>query len=841
MDNVSLSNSNILSNPNITKPFVQAKPSSGVGKVSGMIAQAWLDNSSWAQVRVIYAEESRNNRSDHSCQRIDVQQVLDDGKVHFYQQLTSITVGQRYQAQVWLRESVAVPIEVTVRQLDAPYRDIAYTTITPGNKWQQAELSWHVNNTDRLGLYIRVAEPVTLWVADASVQQIAPLPASEGNLLVNGSFETGLAAGWIVWNSSTRFADQPISVDRTTAYTGNASLKIRILPTLERMTVIELTSPPVEIPQADTYTASVALKSQYGPITVSVSLQGSKVAQSFTVDNQWQRVSITGVLLPGQTAFVVRSVNPADKENTILVDAAELSRRSQPTPAYEPAYPVELNLTTTQPAHVFHGSQAMVLNYAAVGLIPADAKLHLTISDLYDHREALPPLPLTSSNITLPRNITHRYGMYRATAVVFDASGQPISSEVDLCFARLPKPRNIDPTQSFFGVHMPLTAPYFPIARALGIRWVRLHDASLLTKWTVAQPTPSPIRFFDAPITQCRKAGLAILGMLDGAPAWSTSKPNPTTDYMAHFYNNPDTPAGKQAWQAYVKAMVGHYKGRIDFWEVWNEPWNLADRFFPGTAEQYGNLLKLTCATAKRANRSATIVGIDTYRPIESVSPDFTKLAIKAAGISSFDVFSYHDYSPDTVADSQNNVQLKQAREFRQILKPFEGPSPKPMWTTEGGVSHGLRSMYLRGQDGATLLADQARMVRFLVGLMAAGSQRFFLYTFFLHPKGYGSTDSLALEHDRALRPALAAWAVLASMVDGAGTPVTDDSIPGVSIFRFAASQGLQVTVYWSHDGKPHHIPYPKDAALLDIQGNPIDNKSKYELGPIPVYAVRRV
>ncbi len=832
-------NADLLKNPEITSPFVAVKPSTGIGKISGVIAHGWQDNSDWANVRVRYSEERNTVRSHKSCQRIDVQQVLDDGRMHFYQPLNGMSAGQGYRVSIWLRESVDVPIEVAVRQLGAPYQDIACATITPGDGWKMVSFHWYATGDAPLGLYIRVTQPVTLWVADASVKEIVPVAAPEGNLLVNGSFETGLAGGWSVWNSSGRFLDQLATLDRTTAFAGKSSLKMPILPTLERMTDVELSSPPVEIRHSGAYTASVALKVQNEPTTISVSLKNTKVSQSFVIGNKWQRVSVTGILSPGPTALIVRAIVSPDKEDAIWVDATELHFSSTPTPKYEPAHPVEMNLTSSQPGHVYLDKAAAVLHFATAGTVPPGSRLHVTVTDLYGNIRALPPVLLTKSTVTVPSNGTRRYGMFKATAVVCDANGRTLSASVDCTFACLPKPRNVDPSKSFFGVHMPLLPAYYPIARAIGARWVRLHDASLLTKWAVVQPNQAPIQYFDEPIASCRKAGLAILGTLDGAPAWTTAKPNPSGGYMAYFYNNPDGPNGMKQWQQYVTALVAHYKGLIDCWEVWNEPWNLADRFFPGTATDYGALLKSAYLTAKKANPKTTIVGIDTYRPIPSIDPEFTKQALQASGSAYYDVFSYHDYTSDTVADAAHNVQLVEAQDFRSLQKQYGGGPVKPMWTTEGGVGPGVMSMYQPELDGATLLADQARMVLFLVGLMAAGSQRFFLYTFFLHPKGVGITDLLALEHDRAIRPQLAAWAILASLVDGAGTPKIDNSMQGVSIFHFPVSEGKQVTVFWSHDGKMHRIPCPKKAALLDIQGNQLATAPSFNIGPIPVYAVR--
>jgi hypothetical protein len=214
--------------------------------------------------------------------------------------------------------------------------------------------------------------------------------------------------------------------------------------------------------------------------------------------------------------------------------------------------------------------------------------------------------------------------------------------------------------------------------------------------------------------------------MLDGAPAWTAIKPNPAGGYWAYFYNNPDGNDGQERWQDYVNAMVGHYKGKIDYWEVWNEPWNEQAPFFPGTPEQYGRLLKAAYKVAKIANPLATVLGIDAYRPIPTAKPDFTKRSLQASGSASYDAFSYHDYAPDILGDITGNVQINEAAAFYDLQREYGTSGPKPQWTTEGGVEAGVLSLYGAHNSGTDLMADQGRMVRFLVGLMRGASTSFF-------------------------------------------------------------------------------------------------------------------
>ena len=73
---------------------------------------------------------------------------------------------------------------------------------------------------------------------------------------------------------------------------------------------------------------------------------------------------------------------------------------------------------------------------------------------------------------------------------VINSNKHALSAPVELVWARLPKPREIDADRSYFGLHSPLAPDFFKIARAIGHRRVRLHDASAIAKWTMAEPEP---------------------------------------------------------------------------------------------------------------------------------------------------------------------------------------------------------------------------------------------------------------------------------------------------------------------------------------------------------------
>ena len=107
---------------------------------------------------------------------------------------------------------------------------------------------------------------------------------------------------------------------------------------------------------------------------------------------------------------------------------------------------------------------------------------------------------------------------------------------------------------------------------------------------------------YDARVAAASAAGVAHLGLLAYGNPWATSLT--TSDY--HY--PPDDPAD---FGRYVKATVSHYKGKLDTYEVWNEP-NAGWRFWKsnpkGDPKVYGALLKAAYTAAKQADPKATVL-----------------------------------------------------------------------------------------------------------------------------------------------------------------------------------------------------------------------------------------
>jgi hypothetical protein len=149
----------------------------------------------------------------------------------------------------------------------------------------------------------------------------------------------------------------------------------------------------------------------------------------------------------------------------------------------------ELNtLTSSQPGHIYFDDTPLRFGITLSSAIPESATLKIAICDLYGntHNWSKPVNQIHGiyrygGIIVFPRDHEYRRGMFRSVTLICDQLGRTLSTSSDCAFSVLPRPRDIDPRKSFFGIHMQLTPENYEIARAIGARWVRLHDTAIET------------------------------------------------------------------------------------------------------------------------------------------------------------------------------------------------------------------------------------------------------------------------------------------------------------------------------------------------------------------------
>src|SRR5512141_916685 len=103
-------------------------------------------------------------------------------------------------------------------------------------------------------------------------------------------------------------------------------------------------------------------------------------------------------------------------------------------------------------------------------------------------------------------------------------------------------------------------------AKDLKFGWERI-----LFYWSELQPYgPDDWNIFhveDGWISTALANGRQVIGLLENTPRWATDGAN-QIGVPRGLYLPIDDP--KNVWAAFVRKVVGRYKGRIDHWVIWN-------------------------------------------------------------------------------------------------------------------------------------------------------------------------------------------------------------------------------------------------------------------------------
>jgi beta-glucosidase/6-phospho-beta-glucosidase/beta-galactosidase len=95
-----------------------------------------------------------------------------------------------------------------------------------------------------------------------------------------------------------------------------------------------------------------------------------------------------------------------------------------------------------------------------------------------------------------------------------------------------------------------------------------------------------------------------------------------------------------QKYEYFLAYLVEHFKGRIDYWEIWNEP--EVDGFCKPApnAVIYTQLLKRAYRKAKEANKEAKIIGLSS----SLWSVDFIEETFQNDALNYMDILGLHPY-----------------------------------------------------------------------------------------------------------------------------------------------------------------------------------------------------
>jgi hypothetical protein len=213
--------------------------------------------------------------------------------------------------------------------------------------------------------------------------------------------------------------------------------------------------------------------------------------------------------------------------------------------------------------------------------------------------------------------------------------------------------------------------------RNLGIKWVRYVHRSFSSDARRDRPDTTDDSWldsagFEAWVDAYRAHGISVLGGLFGSARWASTRPD--DERIAPRVWQPYWAVSQPRlgdWDLYARTMVRRLRGRIDYWEIWNEPdgglfYEPLEPDWGRRGEAFAALVQTSRAAIAAEDPGARLVV--TFDPSPG-TPAFEDAFMPAAG-ALVDVFGYHYGDAPSVA-------------LAESLFERHGLSARPFWNVE--------------------------------------------------------------------------------------------------------------------------------------------------------------
>mgnify|MGYP001293452045 CR=1 FL=1 len=250
------------------------------------------------------------------------------------------------------------------------------------------------------------------------------------------------------------------------------------------------------------------------------------------------------------------------------------------------------------------------------------------------------------------------------------------------------------------GVNLhPLNFPAVPAldqSVALGVSLVRIDIHWSWLAWAGPDPANWDVartHDLDVFLDAAAQRGIQIVATVLDTPCWASSAPDKECstatgrDRASSF-----PPADAQDFAAFIADFVRFARGRIQTWEVWNEP-NVSHFWSHPDPAAYTRLLQAAYPAIKAVDPTALVLA-GALATVDASEPEYGTLrylrGMYAAGAAPFfDALSYHPYTngnaPDWFDARRPMHSFAQSVPMIRQVMTQEFGDQRPIWLTESG------------------------------------------------------------------------------------------------------------------------------------------------------------
>ncbi|BBX85271.1 cellulase family glycosylhydrolase [Mycolicibacterium aubagnense] len=231
-----------------------------------------------------------------------------------------------------------------------------------------------------------------------------------------------------------------------------------------------------------------------------------------------------------------------------------------------------------------------------------------------------------------------------------------------------------------------------------------VHSVRIIIPWAGVEPSQGNFDWgqVDTVVGAANAHRMSVVGALVATPAWAVAP-------GAQPISGP--PASAEAYGDFAGAVASHFRGRVDAYEIWNEP-NAVMSWTSGPQgpqpDVYAGLLKASYPKIKAADRGAVVIGgvvgaVVSFFALTMDPVTFVQKMYAAGAAGSFDALSFHPYHYNlkfSAGAGVPNSPLSQTDGIHQAMAA-NGDGGKKIWATEYGepnsaVDEATQADYIR-------------------------------------------------------------------------------------------------------------------------------------------------
>lgn len=368
---------------------------------------------------------------------------------------------------------------------------------------------------------------------------------------------------------------------------------------------------------------------------------------------------------------------------------------------------------------------------------------------------------------------------------------------------------------------------YPELLSRMGCRLLREHDGGIAsTQWSAVEPEQGKWDFshLDRVLSYCQQYNIELLPVLgrtefvEPFKGWGWKTPQPEWVRKLCVRQYPDMGGWNSGhvilpplnlWMSYIQTVTKHLKGKIQAYEIVNEP-NL--HLWP---QNYITYLTAAKKTIRHADPAAKIAAFCVTSDFGADGNKWLNECIRLNGLNGIDIAGFHPYESRELGSLVPADRMIKAIRT-QVLKHIQ----VPLWNTE--------LYYLFDSDTSDMVAQgkalpQHVAQRFLTDLGEGVGQAPFAHQTLLFKNilipGFHSNpplDMIPSEH-------VVVYNMLARHLEGA-KPVLKRKFPqGVVLYAFQKRDGTLIASVWNYRKQSGLSMDLCGMRLLDLFGNPVE------------------